>query len=335
MARLFTGGAETGDASDFKTHNNMQASSSVYRTGAYSYWCVNGAYGTFRNFKNATTELYMGIALRTNKVPSNDGYLFSILDAASAYVLTVTKSSSGGILQFRLGNTSGTILATSITPVYLNFVYLELYFLKALSGRLIAKLDGVQEVDYSGDTRGSSGNPNNIYVQSAGYGAGDTWFDDIVVNDTSGSGAGANNTWPGVVRLQPIRPSAAGDSTQFTRGGTDRGANWDQVDEVPSAHTDYIYSTTVDQKDLYNAGTFTVPAGATVKNLIVVATSLYDSGAGNIAVGLKSTNEDFSADQAIGATVKAYEHAVSLDPATGGAWGQTAIDGVQIGVKCR
>jgi hypothetical protein len=73
-------------------------------------------------------------------------------------------------------------------------------------------------------------------------------FDDLVINDSTGS---YSNTYPGNGGLVCIRPT--GDSSvAWTRSGTDSGANWSQLDETPPNDvTDYVTSNTLDQIDLY------------------------------------------------------------------------------------
>jgi hypothetical protein len=81
-------------------------------------------------------------------------------------------------------------------------------------------------------------------------GSGELYFDDIAINDGNGS---FQNSYPGEGEIIYLRPSAAGDNNAWTRGGTDSGANWSQVDEVtPNDVTDYVESNTSGQIDDYN-----------------------------------------------------------------------------------
>jgi hypothetical protein len=332
MTRLLTTGFETGTSHDVIS-GGYTIDGSVVKTGGYSLRMTNDNIGQLRQFANSS-ELYVGFAWRIANASAN-AKVVQFLDGATI-VLTLYFNAANGKIHAYTGDAS-SLLASGTTVIATAFwYYVEVHIKIAdASGDFEVKLDGVSEIDYSGDTKPSTNTTaNNIQFRGGGGGSSNwSYIDDVVVNDVNGA---ANNTWPGQIRLQPIRPNAAGDSAQFTRGGTDRGANWDQVDEVPSVHTDYIYSTTVDHKELYNAGTFTVPTGATVKNLVVVAVAGLDSGAGNLTVGVKSTTEDFnSVDTALGVAFKTVEYAVPLDPATGSAWAQSGIDGVQLGVKCR
>jgi len=74
--------------------------------------------------------------------------------------------------------------------------------------------------------------------------------DDCAVNDTTDS---FQNSWPGEGELIIQRPDAAGDNSAWTRGGTDSGANWSQVEEFPpNDATDYVLSNTAGTIDDYN-----------------------------------------------------------------------------------
>lgn len=87
-------------------------------------------------------------------------------------------------------------------------------------------------------------------IGSTGSNTTDIYFDDIAINDTSGS---FQNSWPGEGEIIHIRPSAAGDNAGWTRAGSDSGANWSQVDEVtPNDATDVNKTGTLDAIDDYN-----------------------------------------------------------------------------------
>lgn len=72
--------------------------------------------------------------------------------------------------------------------------------------------------------------------------------DDLAINDASGS---FENTWPGEGEVIALRPNGAGDNTAWTRGGTDTGANWSQVNEAPPDSAQYVESNTSGQIDDY------------------------------------------------------------------------------------
>ncbi len=107
--------------------------------------------------------------------------------------------------------------------------------------------------------------PNRLLVGLvAGNSTFDMVYDDIAVNDNSGT---YQNSWPGAGQLCILRPNGAGDNTQWTRGGADSGSNWGQVDETtPNDVTDYVQSNTSGQIDDYTLTD--TPAGMNASDII-------------------------------------------------------------------
>lgn len=341
MTRLLTTGFETGDLSDIY---NTAASFSVVttgptpRTGGYCFKITTDV-ANFARLKGwtAVDTIYGGFALfyYPNGTPATQ--LIKLVDG-SGNVLITFKTNTSSYIDYYMGD-SNTKLGTGTIQLPTNeWTYLEFYvYIADASGRLTVKMNGANDIDFTGDTRYSTYGPQIANMWLCGAQTGGTGyynaFDDIVINNTSGS---YNVTFPGAIKLQPIRPVASGDTTQLIRGGTDRGANWDQVDEVPASSTDYVYHTSVDNYDLYNMDTFTLPSGAMVKNVIAVAAALMDSGAGNIALMIKSGGTIASgSDQALTTTLRPYTEAWAKRPNDSGDWTQEDIDALQAGEKVR
>lgn len=82
--------------------------------------------------------------------------------------------------------------------------------------------------------------------------SGTLYFDDVAVNDNSGSN---QNSYPGAGAITRMTPNAAGDSNTFSVavGGTAGAANnFTRVDEVtPNDATSYNGSATLNQSDLF------------------------------------------------------------------------------------
>jgi len=92
--------------------------------------------------------------------------------------------------------------------------------------------------------------PNRFRIGTNGADANfDVVYDDIYICDNSGS---FQNTWPGEGELIIMRPDANSGTPQWARGGTDSGANWSQVEEIPPDDvTTYVESNTNNQVDEY------------------------------------------------------------------------------------
>lgn len=170
-----------------------------------------------------------------------------------------------------------------------------------------------------GDAGGSNGSP-------------ELRRDDFYVCDGTGS---VNNDFLGDVRIQSIFPTATGNSTQWTRGGTDSGNDWSQVDDAdPTEDTDYIYTSTTSNKDTFVFGNLT-PTTGTVKGVQhLVYARKDDAGTRQIAAVYRPSSTDYDgATQTIGDSYTYYAEIKETSPATSSAWTISEVNGAEFGVK--
>lgn len=91
--------------------------------------------------------------------------------------------------------------------------------------------------------------PNRLTLRNAGDASLDFCATDIVIIEGD---AVAPNTWAGEGSIIYLRPSANSGVPQWTRAGTDTGANFSQVNEVtPDDIGTYVTSNTANQVDNY------------------------------------------------------------------------------------
>lgn len=331
MARLLTRGFESGILT---TEVDIIGSSplvntGVPRTGSYKLFNNSTSDASGWNFPG-TDQIYIGTGFYIDDLPTNNNQDFLVLSSSDSNVSLRARTDST-INALRAGSSlqnSGPVTFTLDT-----WHYLELWVLMAdASGRMVLKMDGNTIIDFTGDTlSASSVNMTNLTLR--GQQSIDIYFDDLVVNDDAGS---VNNTWPGIISLEPVFPDSAGDSTDLTRGGTDSGNNWDQVDEQPSSGADYVFGTVVDDFDLYNLADFTLPAGAAIANVHVQGRAQLDSGSGNIAIMLKAgTTESDGSDEVLSAAWALFNITRDENPDDTAAWEEADIDALQIGMKVR
>lgn len=100
------------------------------------------------------------------------------------------------------------------------------------------RIDGVQYVTYNGDTKPDA----NTVITKLQFGqiySSYSYYDDIIVNDISGS---VNNSWPNGAKIVKLKPNADGSTKQWTpSAGSDHYA---LVDEAVPSGTDFLQSTT-------------------------------------------------------------------------------------------
>src|SRR3990167_8564444 len=178
----------------------------------------------------------------------------------------------------------------------------------------------------------------------------DIIYEDGAINDNSGS---FENSWPGEGEQIMLRPSAAGDNADWTRGGTDSGANWSQEEEAPPDDvTTYVQSNTSGQIDDYNLdATPAAMASDDVINCVQVGVRFAISGAGGadqdfvlrIKASSGGTVEESAALSGAGDTsYQSYkiatprQYALTLYDLPGGsatAWTKADLDAAQVGIR--
>jgi hypothetical protein len=137
-----------------------------------------------------------------------------------------------------------------------NWYILELYINISDTGTLTCRINGLQDMTFSGDTKPGADTTLDVleipFLNLLKY-----YLDDIVINDTTGSAPG--NTWPSGAYVTGLSPTGAGTTTQWTPS---TGNNYACVDEIPPVGTDYVSVNAVDQIDSYTFAD--LPAAASV-----------------------------------------------------------------------
>jgi len=140
------------------------------------------------------------------------------------------------------------------------------------------------------------------------------------------------------------------DFNQFTRGGSDSGANWSQCDEVtPNDATDYNVSGTLNNTDLFNCAPSGINSYDTVNvvhvgdrfsNIVADGTAQHyvlaeKTSSGTVATGavVGSLNSTTWRSNGLSTTAfNPYGLTMYRDP-DGSAWTQSTLDSMQIGYQ--
>jgi len=234
---------------------------------------------------------------------------------------------------------SSAMLAASyqyILPNVWNLIEIRYKCDDAPNGRFVVKLNREIIIDYTGDTK-EQATTNIRYVEFSAPTATANcqgYYDDIVINDTSGA---QNNSWPGDGGVRTLRPNGAGSSTDLGLVPNSGEANYEDVDDAtPDEDTTYVYGSTVDDHDSYALENLPL-VGDTIRAVQWAARArLAEGGNGEIARILRINGSDYQGvDMDIVTAWKYYRDILEINPDDAAAWDKADIDGMEIGVKIR
>jgi len=299
------------------------------RTGRGMYRMTSGT--ALRNEFDDTsnTELYFGFAIYTSSFVSNIDFFTAFTDSVGTFssAVSLRLTATGAVTLCR----TGTVVATSVGGVLTTdqWYYIEVW-VKPLNvnGRGTVKVDGVTVIDYTGDLTSDMEYINGYEIGGVNSASSMTCFDDFVCNDTSGA---VNNTWPGMVRLLPIRPHTIGTYQDWTRAGVDLGYDAAQARNGTFEFT-MMQTADADDKETFVPELPDLPAGASITNIILSIRARVEAGAGVIAPAvISNATEDISADQTLISNWKYYQYAWALNPDDAAAWAEADLTDLEIG----
>jgi len=358
MTRLVTCGYETGDIAEIgSTVTGASATIAVVtgtptpRSGTYCLKASTSASSfntTYHNFPlpASKTDIWIRFGLFAHPLTSTtEMAIAGLRDSASAQQTCITYSPSSGLIRARQGmGTTGTLLDTSSLTMSADVWHViewRCQISSTTSGIIEVWLDGTRVINFSGDNTSAGTSAN---VQSLALGqpsataptvtAGTYYaYDDVAINDTAGS---INNGQIGDGRIYLLKPSGAGSNTGQTRGGTDTGANYSQVNELPPSLTQYVFSATAATRDTYALDD--VPAGTWAVNCAEVLAygQNSDTGTGQLGLTVKSgatTNEGTALN--LGTTASYVRQLYETDPNTSAAWTVSALNALEAGTTVR
>lgn len=354
-ARLWSSGGELNATASIefpRASGSFSLSSSVKRSGDYSVR-INGltsgaitAVGTHVASTADNGPFFARFYINITTLPSAENRIFEMEDAAVMVYLTLDET---GVL--KLYDEDGQITGT--TTLSTNTWYLINVRMDgspaAGSDVVQAAVDGI--IFATSTTRSLStgitsftvGGNLNLEAQTTG----EWYIDDMAVNDSTGS---AQTGTVGAGSIIHMQPNADGDTAQGSRGGTDSGSDWGQVDEIsPNDSTDY-YILDVNNDVLFVNMESSSNAGITSSDSITLvqvgirhvpvlaASASYQMGiksqaSGTIDVGGTITHDDTTWKTNGDVLPRNYKLTSYTDPQAGGAWTSALLDTTQIGVR--
>lgn len=366
MARLWTCGFEedttttaiAGFSTSFNGGGAFALSASTVRTGARSARVSAATAG------RASSKVDLG-SLGTSAHVYARAYIYVAAYPAASYMpifmvgngVSLNAGTNAGLLLRSNGNlvvgAPSTASGTESSQVPLNtWTRIEFDYDDA-TDTCIGYLNGTAFSTVSSLTVGGG---DGLFFGSGGTTTSDVYWDDIALNDNSGS---AQNGLPGDGGIVVLRPAGVGDTNQWTTGavGGTAGAanNFTRVNENPPSETQYNRSTAgdsstneVDEYTLPSSSSVGISSGDAIRLVQVsqyvgsntggtgffIKTRIKSQSGGtllessDIECGNSSFNTPVAGTNSRRATLVSY-----VNPQTGSSWTPTALDSAQIGVK--
>lgn len=322
MARIFIDGFESGgyDLWDGESGATVISSAGLDMNGDYCL-DLNSTYAYVYKDVTPADEMYFSFLWRrTNSTYSEAMLALSDIDTWLAYFYE-----AGNNVRATIGS---TIVATGTKTIGLNTTYrIEIYLKIADSGgRVVVKIDGVTDIDFTGDTLyGAYTQFNRVRL---GHGPSVSWttsayFDNFIMDDAD---------WIGDTNIQAVVPTGAGNTTGWTPSA---GNNWECVDEKPFNDADYVSINAIDTVDTYAAGNM----AGTISEVkcVQVQSRIKTDGTPtptNLKLVVRSGGTDYlSGNKTVPAAAKSFSHIWETNPADSAAWEETDVNAMEIGVK--
>lgn len=264
------------------------------------------------------------------------GVAYKFTPAGKATTVIALQDSGNGQVELFMDSSNiltlrrnGTVVATGTTTLLANtFYFLEFKATISGSGSMEARIGGVSEVTFSGNTDAqSSGHANRVCLYYDQFQT-QASYDDYYVCDGTGA---RNNTFLGDMRVEDLVPSAQGSHADFSHTGA--ASSLLAVNEAgEDGDTSYVWSNTVGDKE-----TFTYPNLSSVPSLIagvqVVAVARKDdAGTRALTPLFRIGGVDYPASQL--ALPDSYTYLgllTELNPATGAPWTGADVNAVEAG----
>jgi hypothetical protein len=326
MSRIFIDGFESGqdDLWDAESNATVISSAGLDMDGNYCL-DLNGTAEYIEKNVTADDEMYFAFLYRPTNSTTSEEMIVLYYNSTVMLHLLRTNNITGNIKAHR---GIFTLLDTGTHGLTINTTYLiEVRFKIADSGgRVEVKVDGVQDINFTGDTKeGTNTQFNKVrlgYGPAASY-TSLAYFDNFIMDDAA---------WIGDTKIQKILPTGGGSSTIWTPSV---GANWDCVNERPASDVDYISTNAVDQVDTYQASDM---AGAinTVKCVQIQSRTESDGAPTptNLKLAVRSGGTNyFSGDKSVPAAPKSLWNLWETNPADSLAWEEADVNAMEIGIK--
>jgi hypothetical protein len=320
----------------FYAGSTMSLSTTGGRFGGGAVFSNGG--GNYIKFTGTLAlELWTGFAINFSDATNNDRCICSFTSGGSSDAGVegmVTYNGSSGVIKAWRGAIN-TLLGSSATTITTGWHWIDVHYkYSATVGIFEVWLDGVQLINLTSQNTARNAGQTSLtgvqLVSANNSGANTCYFDDWVINDTTGA---QNNGRVGDSKIETLVPTL--DATP-NNGTPSTGVNhYAVVDEVPWNTTDYITMTnTTGQEELFGFSSLSSTPVSIAGAIASFIGQNSDAGSANLETVVKSsTTESDGASTALTSSWKLYRTILELDPNTSAAWGATAVNAVKAGWK--
>jgi hypothetical protein len=325
-----------------RTQGTMKMDSSIVRVSGRSLQISPGSAFSSNAylrhvFGGAASEAWLRLAYR-QAISTAQPYRnpLAVLEVAGGDVAVKIDGSTNLLSIWR----GGSMLAEeSVQSVLMaQWFLLELHFkAHATAGRVELRVDGNTVLEFDGNTgtAAPTGLKFGQILDNAVRALGLVWFDDVALNDSSGS---VSNSWVGDGHTVCLRPTGNGAHSELTGSDGNQADNWALVDENPASTADYVEGLLSGLRDSYSlqsTASLGVPSGATIKHCeaALVGTTV-NVGADAVEGGVRAAAADnWGAKQNLHAEWSRHVFPFPLNPGTGLPWETSELDDAECGIR--
>jgi hypothetical protein len=265
---------------------------------------------------------------------SNAHYVSIFGDAGATQHLTLGVDAAAHLI-IRRGSNIGTLIATGTAVLAGNaWHWIEIKATIADAGGIcVVKVDGVTDINFTGDTKNAGTLTTVSSVMLFGTGTAPvTQYDDLVICDGTGSAPFNDFFGEKVIRLKAPNNNGAVNAWLGSDGNSTD--NYQLVDEIPVSTTDYTGSATPGDRDLYAlsnvSGLSSVDA---IQNVAYVAKS--DAGARSFRTVTRNAGGTVTTGPTVplSTTYLLAQGGIELTDPSAAAWTTTNVNTIQAGVE--
>lgn len=334
ITRRWQSGFELQTTDEFTAVSSLTISNTKAKTGSYSARV------------SATNNGYITVtATAQGRLAFHFNHLGVVVDGPSLCVFTDTTNEvlslryNDGSQLLELWDNAGVIASAALGDLAVQNIWnhISIDFKINAAGWASVRLNGVQIINFSGDTNDGGTSINRFYLGEATAGTGIwanyAYFDDVYFDDCTGEVAA---TTPPDYRYHLLTPNANGAANQWDGSDGNSTDNYLLVDDIPhDTDTTYV-STDVDgEKDAYGMTTYALAAGESFVSVIPYMYARKEDGASTAQVKLNlgdGSNEELGTLQDLGTSYTLKSERFLLAP-DGGAWQQADVDALQAVVE--